>query len=120
MRTVATSPRRTRPPAGVSISMSWMLVRLWRTLGSPQTTTSNTFCSSNRLPTVIPDSRVAAARRTSPGLILWRWAAARLVSISTVGSVDWAFTCGATTPRTPAMALATSCALAWSTCRFSP
>ena len=69
IRTSATSPKRTCSPLGVSISRSRILVRLWRVSGVLHTTTSNTFCSSNRFPTWSPDSKVAAARRTSPGLI---------------------------------------------------
>jgi hypothetical protein len=51
MRTLATSPRRTWPPDGVSISNRRTLVRLFRVEGVPRTMTSNTFCASKRLPT---------------------------------------------------------------------
>jgi hypothetical protein len=44
-----------------------MLLRLCRVSGVLQTTTENTFCSSNRLPTWIPEISVDSARRTSPG-----------------------------------------------------
>ena len=56
-----------------------MSVRLRATrCGVPRTTTSKTFCFSNRLPTWMPDSSVASARRTSPGLMPYRCAFARL------------------------------------------
>ena len=68
-RTSATSPKRTWPPPGVSISKLRISLKFPRFSGMLHTTTSNTFCSSNKLPTLIPDNKVAAARRTSPGLM---------------------------------------------------
>jgi hypothetical protein len=38
-----------------------------RSSGGVHTTTSKTFSSSNRLPTTMPDRRLVAIRRTSPG-----------------------------------------------------
>src|SRR5262249_24535172 len=69
---------------------------------APPPTTSNTFWSSNRLPTSIPASSVAAARRTSPGLTPWRSAAGRSTLISTTGSVASCSTCASTMPFTVA------------------
>ena len=62
-----------------------MLVRLCRVLGVPYTITSNTFCSSNRLPTWRPETSDVAARRTSPGLRPYCLALSRFTLISSVG-----------------------------------
>ena len=59
-----------------------MSLRFLRRFGAPQTTTSNTFCSWNRLPTVMPPIRADAARRTSPGLRPWTRAFSKSTSIS--------------------------------------
>ena len=68
-RTSATWPRRTWPPPGRSSSRLRTFATLSRVLGSPCTITSKTFWPSNTLPTVMPWSSAASARRTSPGLI---------------------------------------------------
>ena len=67
-RPAATSPRRTWEPSGASMRRSRMLSRLSRTSGTPRTMTWKTFCCSKKAPTSSPCTRVAAARRTSPGL----------------------------------------------------
>ena len=114
--TVAMSPSRTWPPLGVSINRSANPDGLCRTAGPPQTTTSNTFCSSYRLPTSRPEIRVAASRRTSPGLSPNAPALARSTSIRTVGCTGCASTRGETTPRTVPSVSATDSAVrrSWS------
>ena len=82
---LATSLSRTCPPDGVSISRFPSSVRLLRTWGWPQTTTSKIFDCSYRLPTISPDVSVVASRRTSPGRSPYRSAAARLTLMSTIG-----------------------------------
>ena len=78
MLTRATSPTRTVPPLGVSMRRLRTLSTFCRVAGTPTTTTSKTACSSKKFPTVSPEVIVATARRTSPGLISWRNASARL------------------------------------------
>ena len=83
--TRASAPSRAWPPFTVSSSRSLTLVRLLRTAGVPSTTTSKTFCCSKKLPTVRPDSRVAASRRMSPGLTPFLVAAVRSTATFSVG-----------------------------------
>ena len=91
---VATSPSRTWPPSGVSISRSPdARSGCCAVPGAPRTTTSKTFCCSKRLPTSMPESSVAAGRRTSPGLMPYRWAAAQVDldlrrSAAAIGELD--------------------------------
>ena len=54
---------------GKAALLGWNRLDLSKAAGVPHTTTPNTFWSSKRLPTSIPFTSVAAARRTSPGLI---------------------------------------------------
>ena len=87
VRTSATSPSRTVPPPGRSISRFWMSSMLRRVDGTPCTITSKTFWSSNRLPTWMPWTSVASARRTSPGVMPTAWAFSRSTSISIVDCI---------------------------------
>ena len=97
-----------------------MLSKLVRSSGVPHTTTSKTFCSSNRLPTWMPDSSDVAARRTSPGLTPWAAAFSRSTLISTVGSVIGAVTDGPSIPEISDIAARTSSALVPRTARSWP
>ena len=85
MRTSATWPSRTWPPPGRSMSRLRTSSTLSRVFGAPCTMTSKTFCSSNTLPTWMPCSSVASARRTSPGVTPKLCALSRSTSISIVG-----------------------------------
>ena len=62
---------------------------------------------------------VAAARRTSPGLIPTALAFSRSTSTSIVGSVGGEAMCALTTPSVPATAFWTSAAVFWSVSRLS-
>ena len=104
-------PSRTCPPPGGRSAGCARSATLRRVAGVPRTTTSKTFCSSKMLPTWMPCSSVASARRTSPGLMPKRCALSRSTSISMVGCVAGSSTCRVdhavdAAPRAPRIARA--------------
>ena len=78
--TLATSPRRTTVPDGVSIGRALTACTLVRVCGVLHTTVSYALPSRKMSPTSSPATRVAAARRTSPGFRPYFAALARLTS----------------------------------------
>ncbi len=88
--------------------------------GAPHTTTSKTFWSWKRLPTVTPPTSMAAARRTSPGFTPSAWARARSTWTSRVVSSGVGSMPARVTPSTPAMPDRISSALLVSTSGFWP
>ena len=83
-------------------------VSLRRVDGTPCTMTSKTAWSSNTLPTWMPCSSVASARRTEPGVTPKACAFARSTSISIVGCICVVATRGSTTPSMPAISFWTT------------
>ena len=77
-------------PRGVDQQVAGSSATLWRTWGSPHTTTSNTFCSSNRLPTSMPGEQ---RRRRAAHVARLDAVASRpprdSTSISTTGSLGF-------------------------------
>ena len=105
--TRASEPSRACPPFTVSSSRLLTLLRLPRTAGVPSTTTLKTFCCSKKLPTVRPDSSVAASRRMSPGLTPFLVAAARLTARFSVGCPAGSCIRGGPSPPIRAMTAST-------------
>ena len=101
---------------GVSISSAPTSASLCRISWVPHTATSKTFCSSNRFPTTRPESKVVAARRTSPGASPNSSAESMSGSTwivgSSAGTSTWAFS----SPSMPVIARRTSSALASRIC----